>query len=48
MVYPACKGLSLTRLEELAVKMPDVAAALKDGLWTAEAERRLLDRCSKD
>jgi len=46
MVYPACKGLSLTRLEELANKMPEVAAALKDGLWTAEAERRLLEEYS--
>jgi threonine dehydrogenase-like Zn-dependent dehydrogenase len=46
MVYPACKGLGLTRLEELATKMPDVAAALKDGLWTAEAEKKLLAQCS--
>ncbi len=44
MVYPACKGLGLTRLEELPGKMPEVAAALKDGLWTAQAERRLLER----
>ncbi|MBN1507367.1 MAG: alcohol dehydrogenase catalytic domain-containing protein [Sedimentisphaerales bacterium] len=43
MVYPVCKGLGLTRLEELTDKMPEVAAALKDGLWTAEAENRLLD-----
>jgi threonine dehydrogenase-like Zn-dependent dehydrogenase len=48
MVYPACKGLGLTRLEELAEKMPEVAAALRDGLWTAEAEKKLLDRCAKD
>lgn len=48
MVYPACKGLGLTRLEELANKMPDVAAALTDGLWTAEAEKKLLERCSRD
>ncbi len=46
MVYPACKGLGLTRLEELATKMPDVAAALKDGLWTAEAEKKLLEEHS--
>lgn len=44
MVYPACKGLGLTRLEELATKMPEVAAALRDGLWTAEAEKKLLER----
>jgi threonine dehydrogenase-like Zn-dependent dehydrogenase len=48
MVYPACKGLGLTRLEELAEKMPEVAAALKDGLWTAQAEKKLLDKCSED
>ena len=44
MVYPVCKGLGLTRLEELAMKMPEVAAALRDGLWTAEAEKKLLER----
>jgi threonine dehydrogenase-like Zn-dependent dehydrogenase len=44
MVYPACKGLGLTRLEELATKMPEVASALREGLWTAEAEKRLLNR----
>jgi len=48
MVYPACKGLGLTRLEELATEMPGVAAALRDGLWTAEAEKKLLDRYSKN
>jgi len=44
LVYPACKGLGLTRLEELGTKLPDVAACLKDGLWTIEAEKKLLDR----
>jgi NADPH:quinone reductase-like Zn-dependent oxidoreductase len=47
LVYPACKGLGLTRLEELKEKLPDVAACLKEGLWTIEAERALLDRYSK-
>jgi threonine dehydrogenase-like Zn-dependent dehydrogenase len=47
LVYPACKGLGLTRLEELPEKLPDVAACLQDGLWTIEAERALLDRYSK-
>jgi threonine dehydrogenase-like Zn-dependent dehydrogenase len=46
MVYPACKGLGLTRLEELAGKMPEVAAALREGLWTAQAEKKLLERYS--
>lgn len=44
MVYPACRSLGLTRLEELPQKMPDVAACLKNGLWTREAEKKLLDK----
>ncbi len=44
MVYPACRSLGLTRLEELAQKMPDVAACLNDGLWTREAEKTLLEK----
>ncbi|MBP7050034.1 MAG: alcohol dehydrogenase catalytic domain-containing protein [Phycisphaerae bacterium] len=44
MVYPACRSLGLTRLEELPQKMPDVAACLKNGLWTREAEKTLLDK----
>jgi hypothetical protein len=46
LVYPVCKGLGLTRLEELGEKLPDVAARLKDGLWTREAERALLEEHS--
>lgn len=45
VVYPACKGLGLTRLEELAEKLPDVAACLNDGLWTGQAEKKLLEVC---
>jgi threonine dehydrogenase-like Zn-dependent dehydrogenase len=48
MVYPACKELGLIRLEELAQKLPDVAACLKDGLWTLEAEKQLLARYSEN
>ena len=48
MVYPACKSLGLIRLEELAQKLPDVAACLKDGLWTIEAEKKLLDGYSEN
>jgi threonine dehydrogenase-like Zn-dependent dehydrogenase len=44
MVYPACKGLGLIRLEDLPGKLPDVGACLRDGLWTPEAERKLLER----
>jgi hypothetical protein len=47
MVYPACKSLGLIRLEELAQKLPEVAACLKDGLWTIEAEKKLLERYSE-
>ena len=42
LVYPSCRGLGLTRLEELSARMPAVAAALDNGAWTAEAERVLL------
>jgi threonine dehydrogenase-like Zn-dependent dehydrogenase len=47
MVYPACKSLGLIRLEELGQKLPDVAACLKDGLWTIEAERELIEKHSE-
>lgn len=42
IVYPPCKGLGLTRLEELDEKLPEVGAKLKDGLWTNAAEKTLL------
>jgi threonine dehydrogenase-like Zn-dependent dehydrogenase len=44
IVYPACKGLALTPLTKLADKMPDVSACLNNGLWTAQAEQKLLER----
>ncbi|OHB64973.1 MAG: hypothetical protein A2Y77_09390 [Planctomycetes bacterium RBG_13_62_9] len=47
MVYPACKNLGLTPLEDLEKVLPDVAAQLNDGLWTARAEKRLLEKCAK-
>jgi threonine dehydrogenase-like Zn-dependent dehydrogenase len=43
MVYPACRGLGLTRLEELDRKLPEVAGCLNDGLWTPDAEKKLLE-----
>jgi len=43
IVYPACKGLGFTPLTKLGEKMPDVAACLNDGLWTAQAEQKLLE-----
>ncbi len=48
VVYPACKGLGLVRLEEMPEKLPEVAACLKDGLWTTQAENKLLEVCAKN
>jgi hypothetical protein len=42
IVYPSCKGLGLTPLTELAKTLPEVAAKLDDGVWTAAAESALL------
>jgi threonine dehydrogenase-like Zn-dependent dehydrogenase len=43
IVYPACKGLALTPLAELKEKMPRVAEHLNNGLWTKQAEIKLLE-----
>ncbi|KPK44389.1 MAG: hypothetical protein AMJ65_03200 [Phycisphaerae bacterium SG8_4] len=43
IVYPACRDLGLVRLEEMAEKMPEVAACLDEGLWTKQAEQKLLE-----
>ncbi len=43
VVYPHCKGLELTLLEDMNEKMPQIAELLKDGLWTKQAERKLLE-----
>ena len=42
IIYPACEGLGLAPLEELATEMPEVASMLVDGMWTLEAEEKLL------
>jgi len=47
VVYPACKELGLLELGELAEKLPEVAEKLEQGIWTAEAERKLLESCAK-
>ena len=47
IVYPACKGLALTTLEEIGEKMPEVASLLNDGLWTKQAEQKLLEKYGK-
>jgi len=46
IVYPACRDLGLVKLEEMAEKMPEVAACLNDGLWTKQAEQKLLEMYS--
>ncbi len=43
IVYPACRDLGLVSLEEMAEKMPEVAKRLNGGLWTKQAEDRLLE-----
>ncbi|MGA1980289.1 MAG: alcohol dehydrogenase catalytic domain-containing protein [Sedimentisphaerales bacterium] len=43
IVYPACKGLALTPLAKLKEKMPHVAECLNNGLWTKQAEEKLLE-----
>ena len=42
MVYPSCKGLKLTLIADLAGSLPKVAAKMKNGVWTKEAEEALL------
>jgi len=46
VVYPACKNLDLVPLEKMGEKMPEVAEYLNDGLWTREAEEKLLESFS--
>jgi threonine dehydrogenase-like Zn-dependent dehydrogenase len=43
VVYPACKDLPLLPLEKMNEKMPQVAECLNDGLWTRQAEQKLLE-----
>jgi threonine dehydrogenase-like Zn-dependent dehydrogenase len=43
IVYPACKGLALTPLAKLKEKMPHVAEHFNNGLWTKQAEIKLLE-----
>ena len=43
IVYPACRNMGLVRLEEMDEKMPEVAKLLCDGLWTRNAEQKLLE-----
>ena len=43
VVYPACRDMGLVTLEELNEKMPQVAGLLSSGLWTKDAEDKLLE-----
>jgi D-arabinose 1-dehydrogenase-like Zn-dependent alcohol dehydrogenase len=43
IVYPTCRKLGLVRLQEMNQKMPEVAKLLNDGLWTRDAELKLLE-----
>ena len=47
IVYPACKDLPLVPLEKMKKKIPKVAECLNDGLWTKEAEQKLLEMYQK-
>ena len=42
VVYPQLHDLGLVRLSELPARFPEVAAALRNGRWTKEAEAALL------
>ncbi len=44
IVYPACKTLGLVTLEEMKQRMPEVAQCLNNGLWTKQAEQKLLEK----
>jgi len=43
VVYPACKDLPLVPLEKMSEEMPAVAECLNDGLWTPDAEKKLIE-----
>ena len=44
IVYPACRTMGLVQLSEMGQKMPDVADCLNNGLWTKQAEQKLLEK----
>jgi len=43
IVYPCCRGLGLVAVEELDEKMPEVAKRLNNGLWSGQAEQKLIE-----
>ena len=42
IVYPHCKGLGITQLEQMHEKMPEVAKCLNNGMWNRKAEDTFL------
>ncbi len=44
VIYPSCRGLGLTTLDEMESELPQAAALLHDGVWSHEAERAVLER----
>ncbi len=44
VIYPSCRGLGLTDIRDLESQLPEVAALLRNGIWTCDAERALLER----
>ena len=44
IVYPACRTLGLVPLSRMKQQMPDVAECLNNGLWTKQAEQKLLEK----
>lgn len=42
VIFPQLRGLPLLDLAELAIRYPDIGAALDERAWTAEAEKRLI------
>jgi L-sorbose 1-phosphate reductase len=47
LVYPQCKGLGLTALNDLSEKLPQVANCLENGVWTKKAEEKLFEIFSR-
>jgi hypothetical protein len=41
MVYPGCRGLGLTPLEDLP---EEIRNRMRDGIWTREAEQALFEK----
>jgi D-arabinose 1-dehydrogenase-like Zn-dependent alcohol dehydrogenase len=43
VVYPQCKDLPLTNIQNLAAKYPQIATEIPNGIWTKQAEDQLLE-----